>query len=135
MSCQEWGRDPLRGPVASILNFLAELFEQGFWYCSLNPNRSAISSVHGTSFFKINFVIPEDGCFVLCKFYVDPSTDGGDPLDQKSTADRQIDGETAFQLYIVDQRNCLLNKLERNVAYLIPSKMKYRHNVYRCAHA
>ena len=28
--CQERGRDPIRGPVADILNFLAEFFEQGF---------------------------------------------------------------------------------------------------------
>ena len=44
--CQERGRDPIRGPVADILNFLAELFEQGFQYRSLNAYRSAISSVH-----------------------------------------------------------------------------------------
>ena len=44
--CQERGRDPIRGPVADILNFLAELFEQGFQYRLLNAYRSAISSVH-----------------------------------------------------------------------------------------
>ena len=44
--CQERGRDPIRDPVADILNFLAELFEQGFQYRSLNAYRSAISSVH-----------------------------------------------------------------------------------------
>ena len=44
--CQEWSRDPIRGPVADILNFLAELFEQGFQYRPLNAYRFAISSVH-----------------------------------------------------------------------------------------
>ena len=44
--CQERSRDPIRGPVTDILNFLAELFEQGFQYRSLNAYRSAISSVH-----------------------------------------------------------------------------------------
>ena len=36
----------MRGPIADILNFLAELLEQGFQYHSLNAYRSAISSVH-----------------------------------------------------------------------------------------
>ena len=44
--CQEWGRHPIRGPAADILNFLAELFEQGFQYHLLNAYRYAISSVH-----------------------------------------------------------------------------------------
>ena len=44
--CQEQGRDPIRDPIADILNFLAELFEQGFQYRLLNTYRSAISSVH-----------------------------------------------------------------------------------------
>ena len=35
---------------------------------------------------KINFVIPEDGCF-LSKFDADPCTDGGDPLNQKVQTD------------------------------------------------
>ena len=42
----EWNRDPIRGPIADVLNFLAELFEQGYQYRSLNSYRSAISSVH-----------------------------------------------------------------------------------------
>ena len=44
--CQERGRNPISGPVADIANFLAELFQQGYKYRSLNSYRSAISSVH-----------------------------------------------------------------------------------------
>ena len=44
--CQERDRNPIRGPVADVLNFLAELFDQGYQYRSLNAYRSAISSVH-----------------------------------------------------------------------------------------
>ena len=44
--CKERDRDPIKGPIADILNFLAELFEQGYEYRSLNFYRSAISSVH-----------------------------------------------------------------------------------------
>ena len=44
--CQERGRDPIRGPIAHVLNFLAELFDQDYQYGSLNSYRSAISSVH-----------------------------------------------------------------------------------------
>ena len=44
--CMERNRDPIRGPIADVLNFLAELFEQGYQYRSLNSYRSAISSVH-----------------------------------------------------------------------------------------
>ena len=44
--CQERGRDLIRGPVADVLNFLANLFDQGYQYRSLNAYRSAISSVH-----------------------------------------------------------------------------------------
>ena len=40
--CQERGRDPIRGPIADVL---AELFEQGYQYRSLNSYRSAILSV------------------------------------------------------------------------------------------
>ena len=39
-------RDPIRGPITDIANFLAELFEEGYQYRSLNAYRSAISSVH-----------------------------------------------------------------------------------------
>ena len=44
--CQEWGRDPIRGPIVDVLNCLAELFEQGYQYRSSNSYQSAISSVH-----------------------------------------------------------------------------------------
>ena len=44
--CQERSRDPIRGPLTDVLNFLAELFDQGYQYRSLNSYRSAISSVH-----------------------------------------------------------------------------------------
>ena len=42
----EWNRDLTNGPVADVVNFLAELFYQGYQYHSLNAYRSAISSVH-----------------------------------------------------------------------------------------
>ena len=42
----ERNRDPIRGPIADVLNYLAELFEQGYQYRSLNSYRPAISSVH-----------------------------------------------------------------------------------------
>ena len=44
--CSERDRDPLSGPISAIANFLAELFEQGYQYSSLNAYRSAISSTH-----------------------------------------------------------------------------------------
>lgn len=44
--CQKRHRDPIRGPIADIANFLAELFEEGYQYRSLNAYRPAKSSVH-----------------------------------------------------------------------------------------
>ena len=44
--CKERDRDPIRGPVADVANFLAQLFEEGYQYRSLNAYRSAIGSVH-----------------------------------------------------------------------------------------
>ena len=41
-----WNWDPIRSPIADIMNFLASLFEQGYQYQSVNSYRSAISSVH-----------------------------------------------------------------------------------------
>ena len=38
--------NPLSGPLADVVNFLAALFSQGYQYQSLNCYRSAISSVH-----------------------------------------------------------------------------------------
>ena len=42
----QWDRDPFVGPVEDIINFLANLFEKGYQYRSLNAYQSAISSVH-----------------------------------------------------------------------------------------
>ena len=44
--CNERDADPVSGPVSEVVNFLADLFEQGYQYRSLNSYRSAISSVH-----------------------------------------------------------------------------------------
>ena len=44
--CLERDRDPTRGLVVDIADFLAELFQQGYQYRSLNAYRSAISSAH-----------------------------------------------------------------------------------------
>ena len=44
--CEQRGRDPTSGPVSDIVNFLAELFNKGYQYQSLNSYRSAISSTH-----------------------------------------------------------------------------------------
>ena len=44
--CHQRGRDPLSGPIADVVNFLADLFSQGYQYQSLNCFRSAISSAH-----------------------------------------------------------------------------------------
>ena len=45
--------------------------------------------------------MPEDRAITSSKSDVDPCSHGQDPDHQKS-ADRQMDGQTAFQLYIVD---------------------------------
>lgn len=46
--CDEWGEDPISGPMSGIANFIADLHEKGYQYIQLNYNayRSAISSVH-----------------------------------------------------------------------------------------
>ena len=44
--CKEWGGDPIRGPIADVGNFLANLYYQGYQYRSLKSYRLAISSVH-----------------------------------------------------------------------------------------
>ena len=46
--------------------------------------------------------MPEDIAITSSKSDVDPCSHGRDPDGQKS-ADRQTDGQTAFQLYIVDK--------------------------------
>jgi len=40
------GRNPTAGPVNDIVNFVAELYDQGYQYCSLNSYHLVISSVH-----------------------------------------------------------------------------------------
>ena len=42
----ERSRDPIRGPIGDVANFLGELFQEGYQYRSLSAYRSAISSVH-----------------------------------------------------------------------------------------
>ena len=44
--CTKRNRDPTMGLVEDIINFLAELFKEGYQYWSLNSYRSAISAVH-----------------------------------------------------------------------------------------
>jgi len=44
--CKERGRDPIRGPIADVGNYLANLYYQGYQYRSLNSYRSVISLVH-----------------------------------------------------------------------------------------
>ena len=44
--CHQRGRNPLSGPIADVINFLADFSSQGYQYQSLNCYRSAISSVH-----------------------------------------------------------------------------------------
>ena len=44
--CDEWGSDPIHGPIEEIVNFLAHLFSEGYQYRSLNAYRSAIASIH-----------------------------------------------------------------------------------------
>ena len=46
--CESRSRDPTSGPVEDIVNFLAELFHDGYKYRSLNSYRSAISALHST---------------------------------------------------------------------------------------
>ena len=44
--CSERSTDPISGPVSYVVNFLSDLYAQGYQYRSLNSYRSAISSVH-----------------------------------------------------------------------------------------
>ena len=44
--CEQRNRDPLKGPISDIVNFLADLFAKGYQYQSLNSYRSAIASAH-----------------------------------------------------------------------------------------
>ena len=44
--CEERNTNPITSPVNEVVNFLANLHEQGYSYRSLNAYRSAISSTH-----------------------------------------------------------------------------------------
>ena len=44
--CHTRGSDPFSGPVNEVVNFLANLYKEGYQYRSLDSYRSAISSVH-----------------------------------------------------------------------------------------
>ena len=44
--CMERSRDPIRGPIGDVANFLSELFQERYQCRSLNAYRLAISSVH-----------------------------------------------------------------------------------------
>ena len=44
--CESQNRDPTTGPIEDIINFLAELFRDGYKYRSVNAYRSAISALH-----------------------------------------------------------------------------------------
>ncbi len=44
--CHTRSSDPFSGPVIEVVNFLANLYKEGYHYRSLNSYRSAISSVH-----------------------------------------------------------------------------------------
>ena len=44
--CSTRGTDPISCPIGEVVYFLAQLFEQGYQYRSLNAYHSAISSVH-----------------------------------------------------------------------------------------
>ena len=43
--CCKWKIDPVSPPMASGVNFLAELYNQGLSYSALNTARSALSSI------------------------------------------------------------------------------------------
>ncbi len=44
--CGVRGADSFSEPAVNVANFLAELFEEGYSYCSLNSYRLTISSLH-----------------------------------------------------------------------------------------
>ena len=44
--CSERNRDPICGPISDVANFLAELYQNGYQYRSLNSYRSSISTTH-----------------------------------------------------------------------------------------
>ena len=44
--CDQRNSDPVSGPISEVINFLANLYKEGYQYRSLNAYKSAISSVH-----------------------------------------------------------------------------------------
>ena len=44
--CAERDRNPISGPISDVANFLADLFEEGYQYRSINVYRSSISTTH-----------------------------------------------------------------------------------------
>ena len=44
--CEGWGRNPISGPISDVANFLAELFQEGYQYSSINIYRLSISTTH-----------------------------------------------------------------------------------------
>jgi len=42
----ERNRDPICDPISDVANFIAELYEDGYQYRSLNLSRSSISTTH-----------------------------------------------------------------------------------------
>ena len=44
--CVEQERNPISGPISDVANFLANLFEEGYQYRSINVYRSSISTTH-----------------------------------------------------------------------------------------
>ena len=43
--CSERNSDPVSGPIEEVVNFLAQVYEEGYQYQSLNAYRSAIASM------------------------------------------------------------------------------------------
>ena len=44
--CEQRDRNPFSGPISDIANFLAELYQEGYQYSSINVYRSSISMTH-----------------------------------------------------------------------------------------
>ena len=44
--CAERDRNPISGSISDVANFLADLFEEGYQYRSINVYRSSISTTH-----------------------------------------------------------------------------------------
>ena len=44
--CEQRDRNPILGPESDIANFLAELYQEGYQYSSINVYRSSISTNH-----------------------------------------------------------------------------------------